>query len=74
MNKHYVFGKLFAEPSFVEGMARTLDIGNTLKKYNESETGNEADIEALKNDWSAVGDDIRVSISGYEQEQFAKSA
>ena len=74
MNRYYVFGKLFAEPSFVEGMARTLDIGNTLKKYNESETGQEADIEALKNDWRAVGDDIRISISAYEQQQFAKAA
>lgn len=75
MNGHsYVFGKLFAEPSFIEGMARTLDIGNTLKKYNESATEREADVEALKNDWCAVGDDIRGSVSAYEQEQLAKTA
>lgn len=74
MNRYYVFGKLFAEPSFIEGMARTLDIGNTLKKYNDSATEAEADVEALKNDWRAVGDDLRASISVYEQQQFAKTA
>jgi len=75
MKKLYIFGKLFAEPSFFEGMARNLDIGNTLQVYNDSLTENEADIEALKNDWQAVGDDIRVSISQYERKQeFAKSS
>lgn len=73
MSKYYVFGKLFAEPSFIEGMARNLDIGNTLRAYNESPTEHEADIDALKNDWRAVGDDIRSSIVLYEQEQFART-
>jgi hypothetical protein len=71
MNK-YVFGKLFAQPSFIEGMARTLDIGNTLQKYNEASTETEADIEAMKNDWRAIGDDIRAAISGYERTPFTK--
>lgn len=65
----YVFGKLYAEPSFVEGMARILDIGNTLQIYNVSETEQEADVTALKNDWRAVGDDIQVSIARYGQER-----
>lgn len=69
MNRHYVFGKLFAEPSFIEGMARTLDIGNTLKKYNESATERDADIEAMKNDWRAVGDDLRAAISIHERQR-----
>lgn len=65
----YIFGKLFAEPSFAEGMARNLDIGNTLQAYNASATEQEADIEALKDDWRAVGNDIRGSMTAYEQEQ-----
>ena len=74
MKKLYVFGKLFTEPSFFEGMARNLDIGNTLREYNDSLTENEADTESLKNDWQAVGDDIRISISQYEQREFAKAS
>lgn len=68
-NSHYIFGRLFANPSFVEGMSRILDIGNTLREYNESETEQGADIDALKNDWRAVGDDLRASILKYEREQ-----
>lgn len=67
MKSKYVENKLFAEPSFLEGMARTLDLGNTLQKYNSSDTEEEADSEALKNDWRAVGEDIRSSILTYER-------
>ena len=66
MNNSYVFGKLYAQPSFIEGMSRNMDIFNTLRAYNESPTEAEADITALKNDWRAVGDDLRSSISNYE--------
>lgn len=67
MSQSYVLGRLYAQPSFVEGMARNMDILNTLREYNESPTEMEADIAALKNDWRTVGDDIRSSISTYEQ-------
>ena len=63
----YIFGKLFAEPSFVEGAARIIDLGNTMQEYNESKTPQEADIDALKNDWRAVGQDLMLSITTYEQ-------
>lgn len=66
MNHSYVSGKLYAQPSFIEGMSRNMDIFNTLRAYNESPTEAEADIVALKNDWRAVGDDLRSSISDYE--------
>lgn len=66
MNNSYVFGKLYARPSLIEGMSRNMDIFNTLRAYNESPTEAEADITALKNDWRAVGDDLRSSISNYE--------
>src|SRR3989344_1395122 len=67
MKKHYISNKLFAEPSFIEGGARLLDFGNTLQEYNASETDAETDIESLKNDWRAIGDDIKISIERYEQ-------
>lgn len=68
MSKFYVFGKLYAQPSFIEGMARNVDIFNTLREYNESATETQADIDALRNDWGAIGEDLRASIKNYEQE------
>ena len=67
MTRLYVRNRLFAEPSFVEGMARVLDIGATLQVYNTSLTGREADVKALKNDWRAVGDDLKAAIEHEQQ-------
>lgn len=58
---------LFAKPSFIEGIARCIDIGATLQIYNESKTSREADFIALFNDWLTVGDDIRAAIKKYER-------
>ncbi len=75
MGRYSIFGRLFAEPSFVEGFARVVDIGATLQVYNTSSTEKLADTEALRNDWWAVGDDMRSAIGTYEQEQaVARSA
>lgn len=68
MNKFHSFGELYSRPSFIEGMARNLDILNTLREYNESSTERDADVDALKSDWCAVGNDIRSSVSTYEQQ------
>lgn len=54
---------LFAEPSFLEGMARVLDIGGTLNEYNRSPTGAMADQLAMWSDWSAVGDSINKAMN-----------
>ena len=52
---------LFAQPSFLEGAARVLDLGGMLQEYNTSLTPEEADsialnadIEAINNDFAAV--------------------
>ncbi|MEK7565051.1 MAG: hypothetical protein AAB394_03815 [Patescibacteria group bacterium] len=68
MKRLYIFNRLFAEPSFIEGMSRVLDLGGTLQEYNDSNTEQKADTEALKNDWRAVGDDLRFSISNYKND------
>jgi hypothetical protein len=65
----YVFGKLYAEPSFIEGLSRTLDIGGTLQAYNTSQSEAAADTSALKNDWRAVGADLQASIAEYERQR-----
>ncbi len=53
---------LFARPSFIEGAARALDLGNTLFEYNRSETGEMADTYALSADFRQIGEDIRRAI------------
>lgn len=58
---------LYARPSFIEGMARVLDLGATLTDFNYSLTPEEADFAAIQSDWQTVGDDIRAAL-----EQFAK--
>ncbi len=67
MKKTYVKNRLFAEPSFIEGFARVLDIAGTLQVYNESSSDNEADAVSLNNDWRAIGQDLSNSIKKYEQ-------
>lgn len=49
---------LFAQPSFLSGMATVLDIGATFATYNESRTPELADSRAVYNDWRAVGNDL----------------
>ena len=58
--------RLFARPSFEEGVARVMDLGATLNIYNIDETPEEADAKAIYSDWAAVGDDIIYSISKYQ--------
>ncbi len=67
MNSYSSF--LYAEPSFLDGMARLLDFAGTLNEYNSSLSGVQADRIALASDWRAIGDDLRLVIRnhGYEE-------
>lgn len=58
---------LFARPSFIEGVARIVDLGGTLSIYNESGTPEDADLSALFSDWKAVGEDLKSAIGKYER-------
>jgi hypothetical protein len=53
---------LFARPSFIEGVARMVDLAGSLNTYNDSRTPEEADARALSQDWKAVGHDMRVAL------------
>ncbi len=46
---------LFAQPSFLSGAARVLDLGGTFDQYN---TSPDADTAALTSDWFVIGDDL----------------
>lgn len=61
------FGLLFAQPSFLEGLARAVDIGDTLTVYNNSESGAEADRHALRSDWQAVGQDLKQAMAEFRR-------
>lgn len=74
----------YARPSFIEGMARLLDIGGTLNQFDADDLmemrremrarrlaqpiGPEADAEAIREVWEAVGQDIRDAMGYYEVE------
>ena len=49
---------LFAQPSSLSGMARTLDIVGQFDQYNASATEAIADAKASFLDWRAVGDTL----------------
>ena len=53
---------LFARPSFLEGVARLLDLGGTLNEYNGFDTPEDADLVALRSDWEALGRDYRSAL------------
>jgi hypothetical protein len=59
---------LFARPSFLEGVARTLDLGGTLSEYNRSLTPAQADYIAIWSDWRVVGNDIRAAVAALKRD------
>jgi hypothetical protein len=63
--------RLFARPTFIEGVARVFDFANALQRYRSDKTEHEADTNALSSDWRAVGDDIGYAIMRYERQDRA---
>jgi len=50
---------LFATPRVAVGVGRLVDFGATLNEYNQFPSPAEADVNAIAQDWHAVGDDLR---------------
>jgi hypothetical protein len=61
--------RLFSRPSFVEGVARTLDISGIFDSYNQNKQPGSADRNALLSDWLATGIDLRESIKRYGEQE-----
>jgi hypothetical protein len=59
-------GFLYADPSFLSGVARTLDLNGLYDAYNISATPLEADGRALGADWIIVGQDLQNAIDEFE--------
>ena len=60
---------LFAMPSLLSGVARTLDLGSTFDSYNASKTPEEADRRALVADWKSTGQDLDRAMRTHEEQQ-----
>jgi hypothetical protein len=62
-------------PSFWTGLARVFDLGATMSRhsYVHWDSPEEADWVAIRSDWEAVGDDLRVAL-GWAQSHFSRSA
>jgi hypothetical protein len=60
VGKHFFYCAdfLFARPSFLSGLARTLDIHGSFDQYNVSRSEQEADFQALLCDWLVAQQDI----------------
>ena len=59
---------LYPRLSFWGGVASSLDIGDTLVRYNESPDEQIADRIALALDWCAVGQDLEDAMITYGKE------
>lgn len=57
---------LFADPGFVRGLGRVVDLGATRNVYNDSESPESADFRAIQSDWASVGEDILDSVRSFE--------
>lgn len=60
MNEYTTY--LYARSSFIEGIARILDFGNTLQVYNTSRRSDDPDAWALATDWHAIGEDMKRAV------------
>jgi len=59
---------LFAKPSFISGMASSIDFGSTLTGYNYYALPPEvADRLAVMSDWEMVGSDMCYALENYEK-------
>ena len=59
-------GFLYADPSFMSGWARTLDLFGQFDSYNQSLTPAEADAKALAADWIIAGQYIASALEQFE--------
>ena len=63
---------LFANPNFLRGVARVLDIGGTLNVCNDSQSTEDADRKAISSDWNAIGFYLSEALGGYEDVEEVK--
>lgn len=60
-------GFLFAQPSFLRGIAKILDLGSTGNIYNSSDSNAQADYRAIMSDWNMTGEDMQGAMDEYKE-------
>ena len=60
---------LYAQPSFLGGIGRALNLFGRGAQYNFSSTGDKADRQAIAADWRVVGDDLRQAMKSMKAEE-----
>jgi len=58
---------LFPKPDTAYAAGQILDLLATPQNYNTSPTTEQADLDAFKRDWAAVGDDLRHTLLKFAQ-------
>ncbi len=57
---------------FIDGMASILDISDSERLYNYEKTSDEADRNAVHDDWLQVGRDLREAMTEYASRKTAR--
>ncbi len=70
----YTFRLFKNEPSFTDGISSLIDRSPNILRYNQDVTEKEADINSLRADWYAIGNDLWNGIKKYEQQKQTVSA
>ena len=60
---------LFSKPSFWVGFGSAMNLCGGYFAFNWTQTPQEADARALRNDWAVVGEDLRAAMSGADPDQ-----
>jgi hypothetical protein len=63
--------RLYARPSFLEGVARLLDVGSVLNEYNHADSPERADWIAIQSDWASIDQDLREAMAEFDKEPLA---
>lgn len=61
--------RIFPKPSFLSGLARTMDCMGTLNEYRPRRTERSQDAEKLGRDWAKVGQNLRRAIEVHVTER-----
>jgi len=56
-------------PSFLDGLASLVDMSPNASRYHQNKSGEEADSEALRADWYAIGADLWQAVRQYERKR-----
>jgi len=69
----YLSTFLFANPSFLDGVAHLLDFEGNCTAYNVGRGGQEADVRALYADWLSVGITLDDAMTKISAKQFVEA-